>query len=65
MSWTSLEEVSDGYILNKSTYDSLEIKCSFDLELAFKFIAKWFHSYFEARYSEVGNGLHRFNRMKC
>ena len=26
--------MSDGYTLNKSTYDSLEIVCSFDLELA-------------------------------
>ena len=34
MAWTGLEGVSDGYTLNKSIYDSLEIICSFDLELA-------------------------------
>ena len=30
ISWTGLEGASDGYTLNKSTYDSLEIICSFD-----------------------------------
>ena len=58
MSWTGLEGVSEhiniGFIRN-------------NMQLLFRtsIIAnKWLHSYFEACFSQVCNGLHRFNGMR-
>ena len=49
------EQINNGFSRNRNHYAALD---SFDLSIT---LAKWPHSYFEAFYSQVCNGLHRFN----